>query len=434
MKYQALPKEFYQNNRKKFSSKMKAGSIAIFTSNDEMPKNADAFFDWRQNSDLLWLTGIDQEDTILLMFPDCPNPDLREILFIKETNDTISKWYGHKYTPQEAHATSGIKNVVWNSNFESLSRTAILLAENIYLNLNEHDRASHPVIVKEQRLVVEIKTKFPLHILLRAAPILHRLRSVKDPIEVETITKAIAISEKAYHRILGFIKPDLYEYEVEAELIHEYIRNSGTGHAFQPIIASGASACTLHYIENNKLLKNGDLLLVDTGCEYGNYNSDITRCIPVNGRFSPRQKEVYDAVLRLHRLAMKDYLKPGTILQQYHIDFGKHISEECIKLGLLTADEVNNQNEEKPLYKKYCIHGISHHLGLDVHDSGLRWEKMEPGMVLTCEPGIYIDAEGIGVRIETNVLITETGCIDLMAHFPIETEDIEMIMSKKLNV
>ncbi|MBI3235168.1 MAG: aminopeptidase P family protein, partial [Bacteroidetes bacterium] len=397
--------------------------------NDEMPRNADAYFDWRQNSDLLWLTGIDQEDTYLVMFPDCPNPDMREMLFIKETNDTIATWYGHKYTPTEAFEASGISNVMWNSNFELMTNTAARLAENISLNLNEHDRASHEVPTKDIRLAKELKNKYPLHNYYRAAPTLHRLRSVKSPIEIETLKKAIAISEKAYYRILNFVKPGYMEYQVEAELIHEYISNGGTGHAFQPIIASGDAACTLHYVENNKPLKNGDLLLVDTGCEYANYNSDITRCIPVSGKFSARQKEVYDAVLRLHRLAMKEYLKPGTVLQQYHIDFGKHISEECIKLGLLTAEEVKNQDPAKPLYKKYCVHGISHHLGLDVHDSGLRWEKLEPGMVLTCEPGIYIKEEGIGVRIETNVVITEDGCTDLMGHFPIETEQIEEIMN-----
>ncbi len=429
MKYTALPQDFYIENRKKFCSKMKPGSIAIFTSNDEMPRNADAFFDWKQNSDLLWLTGIDQEETFLILFPDSPNPDLREVLFIKETNETIATWYGHKYSIKEANETSGIKNIVWNNNFESFSKTAVLLAENIYLNLNEHDRADTIVPTKQYRLVIDIKEKFPIHTFFRAAPILHRLRSIKQPIEIETLKKAIAISEKAYHRILKFIKPGLMEYHVEAELIHEYISNSGNGHAFQPIIASGSSACTLHYVENNKPLKEGDLLLVDTGCDYANYNSDITRCIPVNGKFSARQKEVYDAVLRLHRLAIKEYLKPGVILQQYHLDFGKHISEECIKLGLLKAEDVAKQDPAKPLYKKYCVHGISHHLGLDVHDSGLRWEKLEPGMVLTCEPGIYINDEGIGIRIETDVLITENGCIDLMANFPIETDEIEAIMN-----
>lgn len=407
---------------------MKPGSVALFTSNDEAPRNADATHYWRQNSDLLWLTGIDQEETLLMLFPDCPNPDLREVLFIRETNETVALWDGHKYTKAEATAASGIKNVVWNTSFDSLSRVAVLLAEYIYLNLNEHDRAATQVPYREYRFGAAVKEKYPLHTFLRAAPILHRLRAVKAPAELTALKQAISISEKAWHRILKFVKPGLMEFEVEAELIHEYIRNGGTGHAFSPIIASGASACTLHYIENNKPLKDGDLLLVDTGCEYANYNSDITRCLPVNGKFSKRQKEVYDAVLRLHRLAMKEFLKPGVVLQEYHIAFGKYISEECIKLGLLSSDEVKNQNPASPAYKKYCVHGISHFLGLDVHDSGMRWEKLEPGMVLTCEPGIYINEEGIGVRIETNVLITENGCEDLMSHFPIETEEIEQLM------
>jgi Xaa-Pro aminopeptidase len=429
MKYTALPKEFYKENRRKFCAHMKPGSVAIFTSNDEMPRNGDSTHHWKQNSDLLWLCGIDQEDTILIMFPDCPNPDLREMLFLKETNETIATWDGHKYTKEEAYETSGIDHILWNTSFDSMSKIAILLAEHIYLNLNEHDRAIFRVAYKEMRLVTEIKDKYPLHQYHRAAPILHRLRAIKSSIELDQLRKAIDITEKAYRRVLKFVKPGVMEYEVEAELIHEYIRNSGSGHAFQPIIASGSSACTLHYIENNRPLKDGDLLLMDTGCEYANYNSDLTRCMPVNGKFTSRQKEVYDAVLRLHRLAMNEFLKPGTILQQYHIDFGQYISEECIRLGLLSATDVKNQDPARPLYKKYCVHGISHYLGLDVHDSGLRWDKMEPGMVFTCEPGIYINEEGIGVRIETNVLITENGCVDLMGHYPIETDEIESIMN-----
>jgi len=305
---------------------------------------------------------------------------------------------------------------------------AIVLAENVYMNLNEHDRASLRVADQQQRLAKDIMTQYPLHNYHRAAPIMHRLRAVKSSIEVEQLKHAIEIANKGFRRLLNFVKPDVMEYEVEAELIHEYIRNAGTGHAFHPIIASGSSACVLHYIENNRMCKDGDLLLVDTGCEYANYNSDLTRCIPVNGKFSKRQKEVYEAVLRLQETAMRMYLKPGNVLQQYHIEFGRHISEECIKLGLLKNEEV----VRNPLaYKKYCVHGISHHLGLDVHDSGLRWEKMEVGNVFTVEPGIYIAEEGIGVRIENNVLITETGCVDLMPQIPKQVEEIEQLMANR---
>lgn len=428
MKYTALPKEFYIENREKFCAKMLPGSIAIFTSNDEMPRNADAFHNWRQNSDLLWLTGIDQEDTMLILFPDCPNPDFREVLYLRETNEMIEIWEGHKYTKEEAFETSGIRNIHWNQVFKQHLHPAIVLAENVYMNLNEHDRASIRVPDQEKRLAKDIIDQYPLHRYHRAAPIMHRLRAVKSAVEVDQLKKAIDIVNKGFHRLLNFVKPGVMEYEVEAELIHEYIRNAGTGHAFNPIIASGSSACVLHYIENNKPCKEGDLLLVDTGCEYANYNSDLTRCIPVNGKFSKRQREVYEAVLRLQEIAMKQYLKPGTVLQQYHIEFGKHISEECIKLGLLSAVEV----AQNPLaYKKYCVHGISHHLGLDVHDSGLRWEKMEPGMVFTVEPGIYIGEEGIGVRIENNVLITETGCIDLMSQIPKQVDEIEHLMANR---
>lgn len=428
MKYPALPQEFYIESRKKFCAKMLPGSIAIFTSNDEMPRNADAKHNWKQNSDLLWLTGIDQEESMLILFPDCPNLDFREVLYLRETNETIETWEGHKYTKNEAHETSGINIIHWNHVFKQQLHPAIVLAENVYMNLNEHDRASLRVADQQQRLAKDIMTQYPLHNYHRAAPIMHRLRAVKSRIEVEQLKQAIEIANKGFRRLLNFVKPGVMEYEVEAELIHEYIRNAGTGHAFHPIIASGSSACVLHYIENNRKCKDGDLLLVDTGCEYANYNSDLTRCIPVNGKFSRRQKEVYEAVLRLQETAMRMYLKPGNVLQQYHIEFGRHISEECIKLGLLKNEEV----VRNPLaYKKYCVHGISHHLGLDVHDSGLRWEKMEVGNVFTVEPGIYIAEEGIGVRIENNVLITETGCVDLMPQIPKQVEEIEQLMANR---
>lgn len=431
LKYPPISSDLFIRNRQRFISQLKPGSIAIFCSNDEAPRNGDGLHSWKQNSDLFWLTGIDQEDTWLILFPDSPNPAFREVLYIRETNETIATWEGHKYTLDEAEEFSGIKNIHWSNAFHNHLRVAINMAEHVYLNLNEHDRSSTKVPYHELRLAREIKHEFPLHQYHRASPILHRLRSIKQPEELAMIKQAIAITKSAYERVLKFVKPGVGEWEIEAELIHEYIRQRGTGHAFQPIIASGASACVLHYVENNRLAKDGDLLLMDTGCEYANYNSDLTRCMPVNGKFTVRQKEVYDAVLRLHREAMKTYLKPGTVLEEYNQQFGKHITEECIKLGLIKSQDADKKENGRPLYKKYCVHGISHHLGLDVHDSGSRWAKMEPGMVLTCEPGIYIQEEGIGIRIETDVLITETGCIDLMADFPIETEEIEAMMASR---
>lgn len=428
LKYTSLPQDLFVTNRKRFVHEMKPGSIAIFGSNDEAPKNGDGLHSWRQNSDLFWLTGIDQEDTWLILFPDSPNPAFREVLYIRETNDTIATWEGHKYSHEEAAATSGIQQIHWSTAFHSHLRTAINMAENVYLNLNEHDRAVIHVPYHDLRFARQLKQDFPLHQYYRAAPILHRLRSIKQPAELELIKHAIAITKKAYQRVLGFVKPGVGEWEIEAELIHEYIRNRATGHSFQPIIASGASACVLHYVENNRVAHDGDLVLMDTGCEYANYCSDLTRCFPVNGRFTSRQKEVYDAVLRLHREAMNSYLKPGIVLEEYNQQFGKHITEECIRLGLMTQAQANQRENGRPFYKKYCVHGISHHLGLDVHDAGSRWTKLEAGMVLTCEPGIYIQEEGIGIRIETDVVITENGCQDLMADFPIETEEIEAWM------
>ncbi len=432
MKYKAIDNRLFIENRKKFTAQMKPNSIAIFTSNYEFVRNGDATLDFKQNSDLFWLSGIDQEDSILVLYPDSPEEAFRECLFMKQTNDTIAVWEGHKYTKEEATATSGIKTVFWNDTFDTAIRSKINYAENIYLSLNENDRYTYKSPYSGLDFVNRLRREYPLHAFHRAAPILQRLRSVKSDIEMDLIRHAIGISKKGFERILGFIKPGVMEYEVEAELIHEYIRNAANGHSFSPIVASGESACVLHYIENNRPCKDGDLLLVDCGVDYANYASDMTRVIPVNGRFTKRQKDVYNAVLRVMRAAAK-LLVPGTLLMEYHKVVGKELMEkELVDLGLLTMDDIKNENPDWPAYKKYFMHGTSHFLGIDVHDVGMRYEPMEAGNLFTCEPGIYIREEGIGVRIENNILITQNGPVDLMdaAGMPVEAEEIEQLMSR----
>jgi Xaa-Pro aminopeptidase len=432
MKYQKIDNSLFIENRKKFTALMKPNSIAIFRSNYEFVRNGDATMDFKQNSDLFWLCGIDQEDSILVLFPDSPEESFRECLFLKQTNDTIAVWEGHKYTKEEATATSGIKQIFWNDSFDSAIRSKINYAENIYLSLNENDRYAYKSPYSGLDFAHELQRDFPLHAFHRAAPILQRLRSVKSDTELELTKHAIGISKKGFERIMGFVKPGVMEYEIEAELIHEYIRNAAGGHSFHPIVASGASACVLHYVENNRPCKDGDLLLVDCGVDYANYASDMTRCLPVNGKFSQRQKDVYNAVLRVMRAATK-LLVPGTQLMEYHKVVGKELMEkELVDLGLLTMEDIRKENPDWPAYKKYFMHGTSHFLGIDVHDVGMRYEPMQAGNLFTCEPGIYIQEEGIGVRIENNILITQNGPLDLMdaIRMPIEVEEIEQAMAR----
>lgn len=432
MKYPTINNQLFIENRRRFTAQMKPNSIAIFRSNYEYVRNGDATMEFKQHSDLFWLCGIDQEDTILVLYPDSPEAAYKECLFLKQTNETIAIWEGHKYTKEEATATSGISSIFWNDAFDSSIRAKINYAENIYMTLNENDRYSYKAPYSDLDFARQIRDQYPLHHFYRAAPILQRLRSEKNPIEVDLIRHAISISKKGFERILKFTKPGVMEYEVEAELIHEYIRNAAIGHSFHPIVASGASACVLHYIENNKPCKDGDLLLVDCGVDYANYASDMTRTFPVNGRFTQRQKDVYNAVLRVMRAATK-LLVPGTQLMEYHKIVGKELMEkELVDLGLLTMDEIKKENPEWPAYKKYFMHGTSHFLGIDVHDVGMRYEPMKANHVFTCEPGIYIQAEGIGIRIENNILITEKGPVDLMdaIQMPVEVDEIEALMNK----
>lgn len=432
MKYPAIDNKLFVHNRERFKAALKPGSIAIFTSSYEYLWNGDATHTFKQNSNLFWLSGIDQEDTVLVIFPDCPVKEFKEVLFIKETNEQIATWEGHKYTKEEARNASGINSIFWSHELESRIGPIINYAENIYLPLNENDRYQFRAPYKELDFAHQIKEKFPLHQYHRATPILQRLRSMKSDIELQLMREAVQISKKGFLRLLKFVKPGVWEYEVEAELIHEYIRNRAIGHSFHPIVASGASACVLHYVENNKQCKDGDLLLVDCGVDYANYASDMTRTFPVNGKFTARQKQVYNAVLRVMRGAQL-LLRPGVMLMEYQKQVEQLMEKELVDLGLLTMDDIRKQDPAWPALKKYFMHGTSHFLGIDVHDVGMRYEPMKAGMTLSCEPGIYIKEEGIGIRIENEILITETGCYDLMdeAHMPVEVEEIETLMNKK---
>lgn len=427
-RYQLIDSTLFIENRKRFTAQLKPKSLAILNSNDIFPRNGDANFEFKQNSDMFWLTGIDQEECAVVLFPDCPVEAYREALFIKRTNEHIAVWDGHKYTKEEAIAASGIKNIFWMDEFDGLMRAVINMADTVYLNTNENDRASNTVAYKDLSFAKQMKERFPLHQFERAAPILQRLRSVKHPLEVAYMKHAIEISNKMFHRVMKFLKPGVKEFEIEAEVIHEFVRNGAEGHSFTPIVASGKNACTLHYVDNADTCKDGDLLLLDTGTDYGNYISDMTRVMPVNGRFTPRQKEVYNAVLRVMRAA-KSMLKPGILLMEYHAEVCKVMEKELVDLKLITLDDIKNQNPAMPAFKKYYMHGTSHFLGLDVHDVGMRYEPMQAGMMFSCEPGIYIPQEGIGIRLENEILITENGSLDLMEHIPIEIEQIEELMN-----
>lgn len=409
---------------------MEPGSIAIFHSNYMYSWNGDAVYKFKQNSDFFWMCGIDQSESVLVLFPDCPIEEYRECLFLTETNPTIAVWEGHKYTKEEATATSGISNVFWNNGYLEKLRPIINMADNIYLPLNENDRFTYHSPYANLDFANKLREIYPLHNYKRAGKILQRLRALKTEEEIELMKHAVSISKKGWERILRFVKPGVWEHEIEAELIHEFISNRANGFSFDPIVASGANACVLHYVENKDQVKDGDLILVDCGVDYANYASDMTRCLPANGKFSQRQKDVYNAVLRVMRDSTK-LLRPGTYLMEYHKVVGEMMTKELMDLGLLTQNDVNNQDPNWPAYKKYFMHGTSHFLGVDVHDSGMRYEPMAPGMVFTCEPGIYIQEEGIGVRIENNILITEDGYVDFMdeVNMPVEVDEIESIMN-----
>ncbi len=430
MRYETAPNTLFIKNRQNFIRFMKSKSLAIFTSNDVLPTNADGHMPFIQNRDLLYLSGINQEETILILFPDAFDPKHREILFVRETNETIAIWEGAKLNKSEATEVSGIANVQWNAEFEKMLHTLIHEAENVYLNRNEHLRAHVELQTREDRLAKWIMEKYPLHKFERSAPIMHQLRSVKQEEEVLMMQKAADLNAKAYKRVLNFIKPGITEFEIEAEFLHEYIRNGSSGFSYTPIIASGSSACVLHYIENKNVLKEGDLLLLDVGCWYAHYASDVTRCFPVNGKFSARQKQVYEAVLRVQKEAIA-MLRPGNQLHEYHREVGKIMEAELLDLKLIDKTDIKNQNPNWPAYKKYFMHGTSHYLGLDVHDVGLWNTRMEAGNVFTVEPGIYIQEEGLGIRIEDNICIGLSENQNLTVSIPKEIEEIEAVMNQK---
>lgn len=429
IRYKTIESGLFIENRKRFAAMLGKNSVAIINSNDEMPRSADQNFVFRQNSDLFYLTGIDQEETALFLFPDAPTPEQREILFIRRTNEHIAVWEGHKYTKEEARAQSGIQTIFWYDEFHTAINRLMLAADTIYYNSNENPRFASEVEYRDLRLLADMRKRYPLHKYERAAPLLTNLREVKSQPEIAIMQQAIDITEKAFRRVLGFVKPGVTEYEIEAEITHEFIRNRAQGHAYTPIIASGKNACVLHYIANNGPCADGELILMDFGSEYGNYISDLTRCIPVNGKFSPRQKDVYNAVLRVMKQA-RAMLVVGNTFTEYNKAVGAIMEQELIGLGLLKADEVAKQDPTAPLYKKYFMHGTSHFLGIDVHDVGDYNAPFRAGNCFSCEPGIYIPEEGIGIRIENNILITNDGPVDLMANIPIEVEEIEALMAK----
>jgi len=428
MRYDNINPELFKLNRKNFVKNMKKNSLAVFVSNEIITRSADSAYKWRQNPDLFYLTGIDQEETFLLLFPDAPEAKYREVLFTRKTNDYLMWWEGKKHSIESAQTTSGIDNVMWNDQFDSIFNMLMHYAEHVYLNSNEHDRSISMGEASEIKFARKVLHDFPLHKYERSAPVMHQLRAVKSNYEVALLNRAIDITKKGFIRSLKTIKPGVWEYEVEAALIHEYVSNRGTGHAYEPIIASGGNACVLHYIANDAQCKAGDLLLMDAAAEYANYNADLTRTVPVSGKFTKRQKSVYNAVLRVHR-DVRDMMKAGVVVNEINIEAGKLMEAELIKLRLLRTADVRKQDPAAPLYKKYFPHGTAHFLGLDVHDLGNRFEKLKAGAVLTCEPGIYIREEKLGIRIENNILITNGKPIDLMANIPIEAEEIEEIMN-----
>ena len=429
MRYDPLPASFYQNNRKAFAKAMQPNSLAVFNSNDIYPVSADSTLPFAQHRDLFYLSGIDQEETILLLFPDAVDEQQREILFVKETNAHIAVWEGAKLTKQEATERSGIQTVYWLSAFEQVFQELSTHCDRFYFNTNEHYRQNVETQTREDRFIAWCQQKYPAHGVAKSNPILQQLRAVKAPEEIDQIQRACNITAKGFERVLNLVKPGVWEYEIEAALVHEFIKNRSKGFAYEPIIASGKNNNVLHYTQNNQACAAGDLVLLDVAAEYGNYASDMTRTIPVSGVFSARQKAVYEAVLRVKNEATK-LLVPGTIWKEYHKEVGKIMTAELIGLGLLDKADVQNESAAQPAYKKYFMHGTSHHMGLDTHDYGLLHLPMQAYMVFTVEPGIYIPEEGFGVRLEDDVVIQPTGePLNLMTHIPIEVAEIESLMN-----
>lgn len=430
MKYDRIDKQLFIHNRSNFTKQMDQNSLAVFNSNDIYPVSADSTMPFQQHRDILFLSGVDQEESILVLFPDSKNEAHKEVLFLKETSELIAVWEGEKLSKNQAFDVSGIKTVYWLNQFNVIFKQMMAEASAIYLNTNEHLRANTEVETREDRFIKQVKIDYPAHQVKKSAPIMHRIRSIKHEIELELMQKACKITELGVNRLLKFVKPEVWEYEIEAELAHEFLKNRSKGFAYTPIIASGKNACVLHYIENNNQCKSGEVILLDVGAEYANYSSDLTRCIPVNGRFTERQKKVYNAVLHVKKEAEK-LLVPGTMMAEYHKEVGRIMEGQLLGLGLIDQIDIKNQKADWPAYKKYFMHGTSHFIGLDTHDVGLWNEPIKAGMVFTCEPGIYIPEEGLGIRLEDDLVVQESGApFNLMKDIPLEADEIETIMNE----
>jgi Xaa-Pro aminopeptidase len=429
MKYQKLSSQLYIHNRKRLAEKIQPGGIAVFASNDIYPTSADGTMPFKQASDIFYLSGVDQEETILVLFPSAQNSAHQEILFLRETNEHIAIWEGAKLTKEEARQQTGVSNIQWLQDFDKIMRVLMNEATMLYLNDNAHTRATIEVETREMRLSKKLRNDYPHHPVQRVAPFLHHLRAIKQSEEINQLQRAIDITRLGFERVLQFVKPGVLEYEIEAEFAHEFLKNGSRGFAYTPIIASGSNACVLHYIANDQPCNEGDVILLDVGAEYGNYNADMTRCIPVSGRFTARQRDVYQAVLRVMKAAT-ELLRPGTMIGDYHKAVGELMTKELVDLKLITMDQVHQENPAWPAYKKYFMHGTSHFLGLDVHDVGDWNIPMQVGNVFTVEPGIYIPEEGLGIRIENNVIIEEQSTRNLFVQFPVEVEEIEDWMNR----
>lgn len=429
MRYKSINSRFFTRNRRNFSEQLEEDAFAVFFSNDQSPRNGDQFHSFRQSSDFFYLTGIEQEKSILIIAPHCPNKNLKEALFLLESNELLETWEGHKLTKAEASSISGVQNVFWLEDFDVSLKEVMAYYNNVYLNSNEYTKFFPEVETREIRLGKQIRDKFPWHQYHRAAPLLINQRLIKSKEEIEVMQKACEITNKGFKRVLRTVKPGMMEYEVEAEITYEFIRNGANGHGYAPIVAGGKNACSLHYIENDKKCRRGDLLLMDIGAEYANYSADLSRTVPISGKFTKWQKQLYNSVLNVMNEIKKLYI-PGSTINDINEAANTLMEAEMIKLGLFTADDVANQNPDQPLYRKYFMHGVAHFIGLDVHDVGLKTVPFEPGMVLSCEPGIYIAQEGTGIRIENDILITDKDPVDFMADFPTQVEEIEALMNE----
>lgn len=431
MKYKSLSPELYRLNRRRFTSQMKPDSVAIFHSNNLMPRSGDQFFPFRQNSALFSMCGLDQEETVLVLFPDCVKDGFQEVAFIKKTTEKIALYDGHKFTKKEARKVSGIQKIFWLDEMDKILNELILLSKRIYVNLNENEYYRSDIDTKNLRFTKQLQQRYPAHKYHRSGPILKKMAMIKSKYEVAAIDKACEITEKAFRRVVDFVKPGVMEYEVEAEIIHEFIRNRANGHAYSPIVASGKNSCVLHYVDNNQICNDGDILLMDFGAEYANFAADMTRVIPVNGQFTSRQKAIYQSVLKVMQEATQ-MLVPGMMMDDYHEEVGKMMEKELLQLKLISKTDIKSQDPDNPAYKKYFMHGTSHHLGLDVHDLSSQYVPVQAGMVFTVEPGIYIPEENIGIRLENNILVTDHGPVNLMASIPVEVEEIEELMNSSI--